>query len=133
MVQAGVGGFGGAAAEVAVLVGQVPQAEPTVSGRGGLVIPISSRAATAAPAQRPAGRPEEEQLTEEQRLRLGAFIAAQSAAAGRCVLPLMKEFLVSGAAGGAELNAPAVVDARRQGHGVLGNRCGVTKRRVASF
>jgi hypothetical protein len=68
----------------------------------------------AAPAQRPAARPGEEQLTEEQRLQLGAFYIPPNQRP-RVVLRFAadeKNLLVSGMlAGGAELaNAPAVVD-----------------------
>ena len=68
----------------------------------------------AAPAPRPAGRPGEEQLTEEQRLQLGPYFTPANQRA-RVVLRFVadeKNLLVSGMlAGGSELaNAPAVID-----------------------
>jgi hypothetical protein len=85
------------------------------SGRGSLTDPdIVQGMPLPAPAQRPSPRPGEEQLTEEQRLQLGAYYTPPNLRP-RVVLRFAaeeKNLLISGMlAGGAELaNAPAVID-----------------------
>ena len=85
------------------------------SGRGSLTDPdIVQGMPLAAPAQTPAARPGEEQLTEEQRLQLGPYYTPPNLRP-RVVLRFSadeKNLLISGMlAGGSELaNAPAVID-----------------------
>jgi zinc carboxypeptidase len=85
------------------------------SGRGTLTDPdIVQGMPLAAPSPRPSPRPGEEQLTEEQRLQLGAFYTPPNQRP-RVVLRFSndeKNLLISGMlAGGSELaNAPAVID-----------------------
>jgi len=109
-VTAGGGGFGGGGGG-----GGGGEASGRPSGRGGLTdADIVQGMPLAAPAQRPAGRPGEEQLTEEQRLQLGPYFTPVNQRP-RVVLRFVaeeKNLLVSGMlAGGSELaNAPAVID-----------------------
>jgi hypothetical protein len=120
-VTAGGGGFGGGGGGG----GGGDAAGGRPSGRGGLSDPdIVQGMPLAAPAQRPAARPGEEQLTEEQRLQLGPYYTPPNQRP-RVVLRFSadeKNLLVSGMlAGGSELaNAPAVIDVPvGQGHVVM--------------
>jgi hypothetical protein len=85
------------------------------SGRGSLTdADIVQGMPLAAPSERPSPRPGEEQLTEEQRLQLGAYYTPPNQRP-RVVLRFAadeKALLISGMlAGGSELaNAPAVID-----------------------